>query len=210
MVVHRDHPGFSLFQFLACPDIHPSEVVGALEEFAFRSLLRNKRVREWCKDVTDVLEHVGYLSVIRLIVNSRVIATVDRSIHAQIHSSEIRRCMATPPLHTLFPFVDVPSNPYFPVTTPPAPPPLLALSSLQDISRKQLIDVLTRFSREISLVREEDGVLNEALIVEVCLEYVGRRWRERGDKGYAGFQEIAKKLSDIEFDVSTCELGSCF
>ena len=62
MVLEQGHPAFALSQFLASPNIHCTEVEGALEEFAFRSLLINKRVRDWCKDLTDVLEQVSQLT----------------------------------------------------------------------------------------------------------------------------------------------------
>lgn len=58
------------------------------------------------------------------------------------------------------------------------------------------MDVLFRISRDRSV---EHSSLREQ-ILEVCLEYVGKRWRGDGEDMVG---EIARKLTEIEFEVST-------
>lgn len=49
----------TLQRFLSRNDLMQSEVIGALEEFAFRNLVDGTRVRDYCGDVAKVLGKVS-------------------------------------------------------------------------------------------------------------------------------------------------------
>lgn len=68
-------------------------------------------------------------------------------------------------------------------------------STLLNLSRKQLVEVLSRVSKE-KVDLDSEGLREQVL--EVCLEYVGRRWRGEGEEVVDG---IARKLTEIEFEV---------
>jgi hypothetical protein len=83
-----------------------------------------------------------------------------------------------------------------------APDALLNPSQLATISRKQFIDVLASQSkgRLAASGFNEDA---ERQVLEVCLEYIGRRWRGGSDSKEENLAEgIGKKLTEVEFEVS--------
>ena len=49
----------ALFALLSEPKLDSVEIAGALKQYAFRSVLENRRVRDWCSEVTDVLRQVS-------------------------------------------------------------------------------------------------------------------------------------------------------
>ena len=48
----------SLVDFLSSSTVDVQEIKGALEEFIFRSILDNRRIRAWCAIIAQVLEQV--------------------------------------------------------------------------------------------------------------------------------------------------------
>ena len=63
-----------------------------------------------------------------------------------------------------------------------------------------MIDVLARVSREKRVVDGDPEGLREQ-VLELCLEYIGRRWR-CGEKGEEDIVTgIARKLTEITFEV---------
>ncbi len=123
----------------------------------------------------------------------------------QVRSLDVvKRYMSAPPLSVLYPFVVLNSNPYIPPTHLVTGLSLIATGSLGSVSRKQFIDALVELSRNKQLIAGEYvGV--ETLVVEVCLEYIGRRWRESEEKGVVGVDEIAKKFIEVDLEVRTSE-----
>ncbi len=63
----RDPHSHALLAFLSDPELDPAEVPGALKQYAFRSVLGNRRVREWCAEVVDVLRQVRLASYMYMI-----------------------------------------------------------------------------------------------------------------------------------------------
>lgn len=106
-----------------------------------------------------------------------------------------------PPLAILVPFTRL-TSPYFP-SSPSFPPPLLGTHLLPVVTRRQLIVILVRLSHQPSL--QDEGVEWEKLIFEVCVEYIGRRWRMGEDDLVEG---IAKKLTEVEVEVSADKSSS--
>lgn len=101
----------------------------------------------------------------------------------------VRASITHSPTRLLFPYDFTPDAPSGAHT-----PSLLAPSALHAITRKQVVDVLLR------LVRERTPV--EARVVEIALEYIGKRWHaSEGD-----VEVIARKLSEIVSDVSCVHL----
>lgn len=47
------------------------------------------------------------------------------------------------------------------------------------------------------------------LVLEVCLEYIGRRWREGELSGAVGVDEIGKKLVEVEMEVRDSPRALC-
>jgi len=103
-------------------------------------------------------------------------------------------------LSILFPFIATSSNPYVPPSQLSAPPPLIATTSLSIISRTQLIDALVKLSQDKRPADGDEGK-TDILVTEVCIEYVGRRWREGVDKGEVMVHDIATKLTEVDFEV---------
>lgn len=95
----------------------------------------------------------------------------------------------------MLPLVDNATNPYFPEGRN-TDGPLPESSLLDSLSRTQLIDSLVRFSKLDST--RVAGM--EGLVLEICLQYVGKRWREV--EGEERVEEIAKELTEVEFEVS--------
>lgn len=107
----------------------------------------------------------------------------------------------------MLPFIDQ-TNPYFPLqrnkdTT------VVDTPSFDQITRAQLIDYLVRLSkRDVSRAISLKG-----LVIESCLEYVGARWR--ATQGEERVDELAKELTEVEFEVgraifpSVMKLRSC-
>jgi len=78
----------------------------------------------------------------------------------------------------------------------------LSASSLLNLSKKQVIDVLTKTSQERTDVEGEAQSIREQ-VLELCLEYVGKRWRGGEGKDERLVDSIARKLTEIEFEVGT-------
>jgi hypothetical protein len=110
--------------------------------------------------------------------------------------------LTSPTVSVFFPFLVLPSNPYFARCTIASPPSLLPADVLPHITRKQLIDALVTLSKARTLIMQHQHI--EKSVIELCLEYIGRRWRETG--GRAGERNlvdlVAKKLIEVEFEVS--------
>jgi hypothetical protein len=105
----------------------------------------------------------------------------------------VQRLLYTGVLATLFPFIRVTST-YLP-SPPPLPAPIVSPNHLPSITRKQLIDALSKFSTS-----SPQSLYTEGLIFEVIVEYIGRRWRS-GESDIV--ENIARKLTEIEFEVRT-------
>nr|ODN81327.1 hypothetical protein L203_05579 [Cryptococcus depauperatus CBS 7841] len=104
------------------------------------------------------------------------------------------RALATPILTTLLPF-----NTHW-LGSPALPPPLLPNSFLAALTRNQLIDALARLSREDRLASRRLQYERE-LVLELCLEYIGRRWRS--SETLVGFaDDVSRKLSEVEFEIN--------
>lgn len=120
----------------------------------------------------------------------------------QAHSlPAIRNALSTPLLSTLLPFTRLPANPYFPAPEPPLPPSLLPNSFLPALTRNQLIDALARLSKEERLISKTLHYEQE-LVLELCLEYIGRRWRSSEAVAENVVDDISRKLTKVEFEVS--------
>jgi hypothetical protein len=114
--------------------------------------------------------------------------------------------LSAPPLSTLLPFVPTTSNPYFPSLVPTETSPLIPAFQLNDIDKQQLIDSLVKLSKREA--KPGDG--SDALVAEICLEYIGRRWRNGGDgEGEELIEDIAKHLTEVEFEVKFTRLLPC-
>ncbi|TYJ58947.1 hypothetical protein B9479_000382 [Cryptococcus floricola] len=150
-------------------------LVDALQEHVFRSMGQGKRVREWCSQVTHAIERAP-------------------------PSPALGEALATPILTSLLPFTRLPSNPYFPTPEPPLPPPLLPNSFLATLTRNQLIDALARLSKEDRLISKKLHYEQE-LVLEACLEYIGRRWRSPETIDGNLVDDISRKLTEVEFEV---------
>jgi hypothetical protein len=103
----------------------------------------------------------------------------------------VQRLLYTGVLATLFPFIRVTST-YLP-SPPPLPAPIESPNHLPGITRKQLIDALSKFSTS-----SPQSLYTEGLIFEVIVEYIGRRWRS-GESDIV--ENIARKLTEVEFEV---------
>lgn len=68
----------------------------------------------------------------------------------------------------------------------------MSRSTLPQLSRKQLLDAL------VWLARDRDDAAVKAQVLELALEYIGRRWREEDRM----FESVAKKLAEVEAEVS--------
>ncbi|OCF34259.1 hypothetical protein I316_04212 [Kwoniella heveanensis BCC8398] len=164
-----------LAELLQKRGIGHNEVEGCLIEFILRSWTDGKRVREWCEEISQILELIP----------------ISTSLKEAIHS---------PPLQILLPFVHLPSNAFFPSTEPPLPSPLLPTTSLGSISRNQLIAALVRLSIE----NYHDGsrpFCDEPLVCELCLEYIAKRWRSTDVCEEGTVDMISKKLTEVEFEL---------
>jgi hypothetical protein len=108
--------------------------------------------------------------------------------------------LPTPVSSSLYPLLDL-TPPYIAAEVGiHVPPSLLPASTLLCISRKQVIDVLSRLSREQVVIDGKVHGVREQ-IIEICLEYIGKRWRA-GLGGVENVVEaIARKLTEIEFEV---------
>ncbi|ORY31631.1 hypothetical protein BCR39DRAFT_526040 [Naematelia encephala] len=170
MVDEFESESLPLLDYLCRPGLLPEQVSGALEEFALRSLLSGTRVRQWCDQVTWVIDKLNNLDV-------------------------IRACIRQSPLCVLFPFTRLPSSPYFTTSHPRLSSPILPLGSLSDITRKQLVDALVRLASFCS-----DYETTQELAFELCLEYIGRRWRGsvRSEDVVHG---IGRKLAEAESEL---------
>nr|XP_031861574.1 uncharacterized protein CI109_002800 [Kwoniella shandongensis]KAA5528646.1 hypothetical protein CI109_002800 [Kwoniella shandongensis] len=169
-----------LYEFLMRKGITKENARNALEEFVFKSMGQGKRVREWCEDITKVLEKISA-------------PTCNR--HA----------LHLPPLDILLPFIHLPSNPYFPTAQPPLPAPLVSTASLSSLSRHQFVDALARLSRD-DRTGSSPYIDDEDLVIELCLEYIGRRWRVASSDGNESGEDslvdgISRKLTEIEFEL---------
>lgn len=109
--------------------------------------------------------------------------------------SAVQRLLYTGPLAALFPFIRLTTT-YLP-SPPPFPPPLIAPNNLPNISRKQLIDSLSKLTSSA-----QQSLYTEGLVFELLMEYIGRRWRA-GDKDIV--EHIARKLTEVEFEVCPCQ-----
>jgi hypothetical protein len=109
--------------------------------------------------------------------------------------SAVQRLLYTGPLATLFPFIRLTST-YLP-TPPPFPPPLIAPNNLPNITRKQLIDSLSKLTSSA-----QQSLYTEGLVFELLVEYIGRRWRS-GEKDIV--DNVARKLTEVEFEVCPCQ-----
>ncbi|KAE8541668.1 hypothetical protein D1P53_001839 [Cryptococcus gattii VGV] len=89
--------------------------------------------------------------------------------------------LATPLSSTLLPFTRLPANSYFPTPEPPLPTSLLPNSLLSALTRNQLIDALE-------------------LVLELCLEYIGRRWRSSETVSENVIDDISRKLTKVKFE----------
>ncbi|KAK8853398.1 hypothetical protein IAR55_004104 [Kwoniella newhampshirensis] len=168
-----------LHHCLTSRGITEKNVKNALEEYAFVSMGEGKRVREWCEEITNVLEKIS----------------------APAHYRDV---LDISPLKVLLPFIHLPSNPYFPTAQPPLPSPLVSVSCFPSISRHQFIDALSRFSQQ-DHAEDAFHIDDEALIVELCLEYIARRWRIASSEENQGedtlVDGISRKLTEIEFEL---------
>ncbi|ODO05562.1 hypothetical protein I350_04617 [Cryptococcus amylolentus CBS 6273] len=165
----------ALARLFDTPCLDRDHLVDALQEHVFRSMGQGKRVREWCTQVTHAIERAP-------------------------PSPAIGEALATPILTSLLPFTRLPSNPYFPTPEPPLPPPLLPNSFLATLTRNQLIDALARLSKEDRLISKKLHYEQE-LVLEACLEYIGRRWRSAETIDGNVVDDISRKLTEVEFEV---------
>ncbi|OXC83554.1 hypothetical protein J005_04391 [Cryptococcus neoformans] len=163
-----------LGQFLETPGLSSKEVSDVLQEFVLQSMRRGRRVREWCKEVSLAFSRAHSLPA-------------------------ICDALVTSLLSTLLPFSRLPANPYFPTPEPPLPPPLLPNSFLSALTRNQLIDALARLSKEERLISKRLHYEQE-LVLELCLEYIGRRWRSSEAVAENVVDDISHKLTKIEFE----------
>ncbi|KIR31671.1 hypothetical protein I352_06008 [Cryptococcus deuterogattii MMRL2647] len=150
-----DHDGtFGLLQdghFFETAELSSKEVSDVLQEFVLHSIRRGKIVREWGKEVSLAFSRAPSLPA-------------------------ISDALATPLLSTLLPFTRLPANSYFPTPEPPLPTSLLPNSLLSALTRNQLIDTLVRLGKDDRLISKRLHYGQE-LVLELCLEYIGRRWR---------------------------------
>lgn len=72
---------------------------------------------------------------------------------------------------------------------------MISSNHLSSITRKQLIDALSKFSTS-----SPQSLYTEGLIFEVIVEYIGKRWRS-GDSDIV--EHISRKLTEVEFEVSS-------
>jgi len=111
----------------------------------------------------------------------------------------VQRLLYTGVLATLFPFIRVTST-YLP-SPPPLPAPIVSPNHLPSITRKQLIEALSKFSTS-----SPQSLYTEGLIFEVIVEYIGRRWRS-GESDIV--ENISRKLTEVEFEVRPlCKSGA--
>ncbi|ADV23351.1 hypothetical protein I305_05619 [Cryptococcus gattii E566] len=118
----------------------------------------------------------------------------------QAHSlPAICDALATPLLSTLLPFTRLPANTYFPSREPPPPTSLLPNSLLSALTRNQLIDALVRLGKDDRLISKKIRYEQE-LVLELCLEYIGRRWRSSEAVAESVVDDISRKLTKVEFE----------
>ncbi|WWD03941.1 hypothetical protein V865_001999 [Kwoniella europaea PYCC6329] len=153
------------------------ELEGCLVEFVIKAWKEGKKVREWCRDIQQILE------VIRI-------------------PDPLRDLIRSVPMKTLLPFVNLPSNAYFPTTEPPLPPPLIPTELLPKITRSQLIEALSR----LSVGNQSEGsrpFCDEPLIHELCLSYISMVWKDKKldieDNNLVDW--ISKSLTEVEFEL---------
>ncbi|WVW86379.1 hypothetical protein I302_108425 [Kwoniella bestiolae CBS 10118] len=170
-----------LAEILQKRNIPSRQAEGCLVEFVIKAWKEGRKVREWCRDIQQVLEVIYVTEPLRNVIRSA-------------------------PMKTLLPFVNLVSNPYFPTTEPPLPPPLIPTVTLPNITRFQLIEALSRLSDE----NQHDGsrpFCDEPLIHELCLSYISTLWRDRKWKIPEGNNEgnlidwISKSLTEVEFEL---------
>jgi hypothetical protein len=99
----------------------------------------------------------------------------------------LRNALSTTAIAALFPLVELNL------------PQLVPASTLLNLSRKQLVDILSKISRERSIAEGSCAGLREQ-VLEVVLEYIGRRWR-RAEETEDVVDLVARKLTEIEFEV---------
>ncbi|OCF77599.1 hypothetical protein I204_01591 [Kwoniella mangroviensis CBS 8886] len=153
------------------------EMEGCLVEFVIKAWKEGRKVREWCRDVQQILE---------------VIHITD----------SLRDLIPSVPMRNLLPFVNVPSNAYFPTTEPPLPPPFIPTELLPNITRSQLIEALSRLSVE----NHNEGsrpFCDEPLIYELCFSYISTVWKDKnldiGDSNLIDW--ISKSLTEVEYEL---------
>nr|XP_018261103.1 uncharacterized protein I303_06824 [Kwoniella dejecticola CBS 10117]OBR83261.1 hypothetical protein I303_06824 [Kwoniella dejecticola CBS 10117] len=132
-----------LAEVLQKRNVGAREIEGSLVEFVMRAWKDGRTVREWCKDVQQVLDVVKISETIRGVILSKAISL-------------------------LIPFVSLPSEEYFPSTEPPLPPSLVSAETLSSITRPQLVHALA----ELDLRNQAEGsrpFCDEPLIHELCL-----------------------------------------
>ena len=106
-----------------------------------------------------------------------------------------------PPFSLFFPYAPITSIPSSSHGLSSLPPPLISSSYLATVSRKHLVDALVKLTRALANSRHEND-LWKRLVIELSLEYSGRRWRMAMEKGEEDVVEgIGRKLLEIEFDV---------
>ncbi|KAL7424450.1 hypothetical protein Q5752_000133 [Cryptotrichosporon argae] len=162
--------GAALRDMVTRPRLSVEEASAALEEFAWTCLIGGVRVREYCRIVSEIVQVASLKGILGL---------------ALIH----------PTTRLVLPFTTLPTNAY--VFSAPLPSPLLPPAPLA-ITRKHLIDALARLSRETG-VADGSAPKAEERVVEVCLEYAGKRWRCAGDDDIV--EGIGRKLAEVEFEV---------
>jgi hypothetical protein len=101
-------------------------------------------------------------------------------------------------MSTFLPLLNLSSNPYFPPVPKSDRLPLIPSDKMGEISSKQLIEALVKLSKREVPLSSASNI--EGLVMEVCMGYVGYSWRS-GSEGEEGVEDIAKKLTEVEFEV---------
>lgn len=108
--------------------------------------------------------------------------------------------LLTPMLASLFPLVQL-GSPFGVAVSDTLPPALLRPATPLSITRCQVIENLSRLSREHVVVRGEARGIREQ-VLELCLEHIGQCWRAGIDRSEEVVEGIARQLTEIEFEVS--------
>lgn len=108
--------------------------------------------------------------------------------------------LLTPVLASLFPLVQL-GSPFGVAVSDTLPPALLRPATLLSITRCQVIEILSRLSREHVVVSGEAHGIREQ-VLELCLEHIGHCWRAGIDRSEEVVEGIARQLTEIEFEVS--------